>query len=97
MSRSHRKTPICGNAGNSDKLSKRYANRAFRRREKQCIQTENWDKLPYVMDDVYNVWNMCKDGKSWFGWMKVENYILHVDIDNDIDLWRDTYKKLMRK
>lgn len=51
------------------------------------------------MDDVYNVWNMCKDGKSWFGWMKDENYILHIDIDidNDIDLWRDTYKKLMRK
>jgi len=103
MARSYRKTPIDGwTCKTSEKWDKRKNNRMFRRREKVCIVTENWDRLPYNMNEVRNTWDMAKDGKSWFGWMKNSDYTYYNHrynkwIDDDIDRWRNLYIKYMRK
>lgn len=101
MARSHKKTPICGNAGGSEKWDKRINNRMFRRREKVCIATEQWDRLPINMNEIRSTWSMNKDGKNWFGWMKYTNFIYRsrrgfFDYD-DIDYYRKSYIKYMRK
>lgn len=67
MSRSFRKTPICGMAGSrrtSEKLDKQIANRTLRRHTKQNIFHEI-EIMPYIRE-VSNVWNMNKDGKFRF-------------------------------
>lgn len=74
----------------------------FHRREKFCIATENWDRLPYNMHEVRSIWDMAKDGKSWFGWMKDTDYNFYSYrynkwIDDDIDYWREMHIKYMRK
>ncbi|MCK9575821.1 MAG: hypothetical protein WC979_00650 [Candidatus Pacearchaeota archaeon] len=87
MSRSYKKTPICGHGGGSEKKDKRINNRMFRKQSKVSILIDDFDLmlLPINMNEVRNLWCMRKDGKSWFGYMKYE--------DEDIS-W---YKKLMRK
>ena len=98
MARSYRKTPIGGlTCKTSEKWDKRKNNRMFRRREKVCIVTENWDRLPYNMNEVRSTWNMAKDGKSWFGEMKDEIYINRWTGEVDEDYYPNMYKKLMRK
>ncbi len=62
MSRSYRKTPIYGNAGDSEKKDKRLANRKFR---KVKPTLENEDELPIDLDEVINKWSMSKDGKHY--------------------------------
>lgn len=66
MSRSRKKTPIFGHCGHSEKKDKRFANRMFRRRTKVKIAMEQYEKLPFYMDEVMEIWAMSKDGKSYW-------------------------------
>ncbi len=60
MTRSKRKTPICGVTGGSDKKDKRTANKRFRKIMK--------DVTKFVrLREISDVWCFNKDGKFWFG------------------------------
>jgi len=65
MSRSYRKTPIRGIAGDSEKQDKKIANGKFRKKERQSLQQYQIDNLPYDLNEVHNEWSMSKDGKFW--------------------------------
>jgi hypothetical protein len=65
MSRSYRKTPIRGIAGDSEKEDKKIANAKFRKRSKQKLHEGRINELPYDLDEVHNVWSMAKDGKYY--------------------------------
>lgn len=93
MSRSRKKTPVCGNAGGSEKWDKRINNRMFRHREKICIASEQWDRLPINMNEVRSTWDMKKDGKGWFGWMKSGFCVMR----HGRFYYCSDYQKLMRK
>jgi len=97
MARSHKKTPVCGNAGGSEKWDKRINNRMFRHREKICIVSERYNDIPLNMNEVRSTWDMNKDGKSWVGYMKTEIYFNPWTDEIDEDYYSDSYKKLMRK
>lgn len=59
MSRSRKKTPICGHTlKESEKEDKKLWHRAWRRKQKQT--DELIDKR-----EVSNVWSMSKDGKQY--------------------------------
>ena len=66
MSRSKKKTPIRGVANNSDKESKREANRLERKIVKQILH-EHADKLDEIelpiKREIKDVWEFNKDGK----------------------------------
>ena len=62
MSRSFKKTPIVGIAGDSDKQDKRLANRRCRRITKEVIKQGEEGVL---LREVSNVWDMDKDGKIY--------------------------------
>lgn len=59
MSRSYRKTKVFGIAGGSDKMGKRFANRALRKRVKQGA----WDLR---IREVSDPWDWSKDGKHYW-------------------------------
>ena len=62
MSRSHRHSPITGNAcAESEAEDKRIANRRFRRRFKRA--TDEWPNMRIISD----IWAHAKDGKNWRG------------------------------
>lgn len=69
MSRSYRKNPIssntCAGANRSEKKDKIIANKKFRRmtRNQLSIDPDSED-IPEDMDEVSNIWNFTKDGKS---------------------------------
>ena len=66
MSRSKRKTPICGwTTCRSDKPWKTAANRILRSLTKRKLKGGNEDGLP-VLNEVSSVWNFGKDGKQRF-------------------------------
>lgn len=65
MSRSRLKTPIVSHAADSDKVSKRRANRICRREAREALRFGQ-EFLPTVRD-LSDVWNFAKDGRSWFG------------------------------
>lgn len=75
MSRSRKKTPIGGWTGQSDKCSKRIANRNFRRENKILLNKTIEEFEPLFMEEVRNgnVWEFAKDGKHWFGNCREEN------------------------
>lgn len=93
MSRSYKKNPFAGIASHSDKPGKQLSNRMFRRREKNCITTWRLNRLPYSMNQVYNVWSMPKDGKFYFGDMKNN----HTKFGRGGKTEHQWYKELMRK
>ena len=66
MGKSKRKTKIFGHAGTSEKQDKRKANRMFRRKQKSAIQVGEFDKMPLDLEEVYPIWSMDKDGKSYW-------------------------------
>ena len=72
MSRSIKKTPIFGIAGNSDKKGKQEANRKFRRKEKSMIKWGKLFKLPMRVREVFNAYSMPKDGKTYLGHWKFD-------------------------
>lgn len=102
MSRSYKKTPICGNAGGSEKKDKRINNRMFRRRTNQMITVGRYDDIPYDMNEVRNLWDMNKDGKSWVGYLIHKSNFVHYcyrthELCDDEEYYTDLYKKIMRK
>ena len=72
MSRSRRKTPICGIAGSSDKEGKRLANRKFRRKEKEALK--ECKEPPKDLNEVSDVWSFNKDGKKYYSREDCDNY-----------------------
>jgi len=67
MSRSKRKTSICGNANScSEKQDKRIYNRCYRHACKQLLQTDFEKELLPHLKEYSNPWGMSKDGKNWF-------------------------------
>ena len=69
MSRSRRKTPICGiTTADSDHVWKKAASRALRRSVKQHLTaTLDGDRFAGKRWDLVNPWSSDKDGKFWFG------------------------------
>lgn len=69
MSRSRKKTPICGiTAARSDSEWKAKAARILRHRVKQTLAKEmSADEFAGKRWDAVNPWSAPKDGKSWFG------------------------------
>lgn len=61
MSRSRKKTPVTTYAGRSQKRSKRFCNRIFRRIEHQNIGTDY--HIPHHVREVRDEWCMQGDGK----------------------------------
>lgn len=69
MSRSYRKTPICGiTTAESEKQDKRLANRLFRRNARQLLKLGK--EPPFTIRVVSNVYSFEKDGKQYFSAMK---------------------------
>ena len=67
MSRSKRRTPVCGNAGaRSEKQDKRLYNRRYRRVCKQALHVNATRALLPLLREYSNVGAMDKDGKFWF-------------------------------
>ena len=67
MSRSRRKTPVCGiTTAQSEKQDKRIANRRFRRAIRQQMQAEPQVEVLPQRREVSDVWAMDKDGKTRF-------------------------------
>ena len=66
MSRSRRKTPICGiTTAESEKQDKRIANRRLRRKVRAALAVEPEGVLP-ALREVSSVWTFDKDGKMRF-------------------------------
>ncbi|MDQ1266132.1 MAG: hypothetical protein QG635_1284 [Bacteroidota bacterium] len=63
LSGSYRKTPIMGWCSDSDKTSKRKANRKYRHREKNAIEKDS-EVIP-LKREVTNVYDFAKDGKGY--------------------------------
>ena len=77
MSRSRKKTPIGGWAGDSEKEDKKIWHRQFRHKSKNILRGihNDMDSLEEVVlpvrNEVSNLWSMSKDGKHYFGnWLK---------------------------
>lgn len=65
MSRSYRKTPICGNgSAKSEKWEKRYINKRLRLRTRDALR-KSGDLYP-LKNEVKTLWDMAKDGKFYF-------------------------------
>jgi hypothetical protein len=66
MSRSRRRTSICGiSTADSEKQDKRIANRKLRRKVRVAMQVDTEGELP-ARRTVSNPWCMDKDGKTYF-------------------------------
>lgn len=66
MSRSYRKTPICGHTtADSEKQDKRIANRSFRRTVRQQLGSRDPDAVITDIRAVSSVWSFDKDGKQF--------------------------------
>lgn len=64
MSRSTRKTPICGiTTSESEKLDKRFGNRKVRRANRMRLTK---GEEPIQRHAMYDPWMMDKDGKQYF-------------------------------
>lgn len=69
MSRSYKKTPICGiTTSESEKQDKQIANRRFRRNSHQLVKIGK--EPPFRTREVSNVHTFDKDGKQYFSAQK---------------------------
>lgn len=91
MSRSNKKIPIVGHAGDSEKQDKKRWHRSFRKKSKDAINKSHYD-LDTLHDtifptrkDVSNPWSMSKDGKHYWNPKNVPGYLIEL------------FKKAMRK
>ena len=67
MSRSFRKTPICGwTMAKSNKEGKIISSRRLRHAQKRCLSDEWDDMIIPIRDDVYNRFDLPKEGKNFF-------------------------------
>ena len=65
MSRSRKKTSICGNTyAASDKMGKKICHKKFRQAERQAIHHE--EDPPVDPREVDSCWSWPKDGKQYF-------------------------------
>lgn len=73
MSRSRKKTPVNAHTcAESEKTWKRQANRRLRRInnmivDKVLTEEEEEEEIFKIMNEVSEIWDGPKDGKSWFG------------------------------
>ncbi len=76
MSRSKKKHPIHGLAGcRSEKKDKKAWHSRFRHTEKQRLKTEDLDEFITTHEnDVSNVWDFAKDGKTYWSLTDYNNY-----------------------
>ena len=75
MSRSRRRTPICGiTTADSEKQDKRIANRKLRRKVRVAIRADAEGELP-ARRVVSNPWCMDKDGKMRFDPARYPKYL----------------------
>lgn len=81
MSRSYKKTLICGNGGGSEKKDKVMLHKKLRRIVRVALKYDPEEFIEPNKSEIMNVWNMCKDGKNYFG--NIED--------------KEEIKKLMRK
>ena len=88
MSRSKKK-PDCSYCGRSNKTGKRFANRKFRRIEKEMLAHKP-DNSPAHIRDVSDVWDFPKDGLAHY--VGDSNLAKSEDF-NDRDLFRKMVKK----
>lgn len=66
MSRSRKRTPVCGiTTADTEKQDKRLANRRLRRRVRAALPSEPDGVLP-ALREVSSVWGFDKDGKQRF-------------------------------
>ena len=63
MSRSHKKTPIFTNTGESQKEGKQNCNRIFRHMDKIRVNTD--DEPLYYQSEALNSYSMNGDGKRY--------------------------------
>ena len=69
MSRSYKKTPICGiTTSESEKKDKQIANRRFRRNSHQLVKIGK--EPPFRTREVSNAYDFDKDGKQYFSAQK---------------------------
>lgn len=73
MSRSRKKIPIIANAGVSDKVDKRLANRAVRAAVRAALLA-NADVVDINTRDVSDSRGFSKDGKKWPKHLKEEHW-----------------------
>ena len=101
MSRSHKKTPCGGNAGGSDKYSKRIANRNLRRENKALLNKKVEDFEPLFIEEVRNgnAWEFQKDGRNYYGIEGTYHFLRKVDGEWEWhNFWtKEDIKKAMRK
>ena len=68
MSKSYRRTPICGwTTCVSEKQDKRKANRRWRHLVRHAL---NVGKEPPLQREASDIWSFGKDGKAWFGFIE---------------------------
>lgn len=65
MSRSKKKNPIHGIAGDSDKKGKQQSSRMFRRKVNALLDQEMYDNLPVDSRELIGEWSFPKDGKAF--------------------------------
>lgn len=67
MSRSRKRTPICGiTTAISEKQNKRHYSRRYRRACKMLLRSHDLSELLPILKEFSDVWTMDKDGKNWF-------------------------------
>ncbi|MEL7939160.1 hypothetical protein [Pseudomonas delhiensis] len=67
MSRSRRKTPICGiTTAASERFDKQTWHRSFRKAERQRLASDPFSE-PHHFREFCNDWLMHKDGKYYWG------------------------------
>lgn len=72
MSRSFKKTSICGNANNSEKLDKRHLHHIKRANQRDTLnkilknEIDGDDVLFDTDDEALDQWDMNKDGRYYF-------------------------------
>ena len=82
MSRSKKRTPVtCYACCKSQKRGKQFCNRKFRRREHQLISVGDYERLPRLIIEVTETWDLGGDGKHY----------VHADPNSEL------FIKLMRK
>lgn len=65
MSRSRRKTPIRGLAGDSEKKDKQILHGKKRSKVRTLLKKDPENYIEPDYDELHNVWSMAKDGKMW--------------------------------
>ena len=107
MSRSRRKTPICGwSTAVSNKPFKIQENRRHRRTSKQILKKHEDDTLLHHHRKYGDEWDSPRDGKQYFGdmlsctlpgWFYTVWMLTGTDIEELEKERKEDFKRLMRK